>query len=87
MFFFILFFAVFAVFPLLLQFTTFKTFNIYSCIAIKQVGRVKRERAFEHARNGRIHINLHMRKYSSEHFIPLKHSVGSNDSVCGQRRS
>ena len=32
----------------------------------------------------RVHINLHKRKVSSGHGTPLKPSIVSNDSVCGQ---
>ena len=47
------------------------------------LGRVKRKSAFERVHNNGTHILLHMCKVSSG---PLKYSMLSNDSVCGQRR-
>ena len=51
------------------------------------MGRVKRKRAFEHAQNAQIQVILCMRKASSGLLLFIWHSVESNDSFSGKRRS
>ena len=39
---------------------------------------VKRQSAFEHAQNVRIHITLHMRNVSSGHLLSIETAIVSN---------
>ena len=58
---------------------------VMKCLS-RYMGRSKRKRAFEHAQNVQILTILQCAKSRTGICSLLKHSVVSNDSVCGQRR-
>ena len=41
-------------------------------ISLDNIGRVKRKSVFEHAKNIRRHVILHMRKVSSGHLLSIE---------------